>query len=133
MVDTVSVVKMGESDKFVHYLFLGQSDGTGESNVQKIDISTLTIGPVAQSKTVTALALVQAQGNVSTGQSVKLSFDQGTDVVIAHFTGDVMFDAHDAGGIQDTGSAGTGDVLLSTVGFAAADTYTLLTKWRKKA
>ena len=129
MADTATVVKMNESDKHVYYLFIGESDGTGESDVQKIDISTLTIG----STTVTALALVHAQGNVSVGQSVKLSYDQGTDVVIAHFTGDVILDAEAAGGILDTGSAGTGDVLLSTVGFAAADTYTLLTKWRKKA
>jgi hypothetical protein len=128
MVDTVAVTKLFEGAKHVYYQFTNISDGTGESAVTKIDISTLT----SDGRTPTSLSLIEIVGNVSGFNYAELLWDHGTDVQIGVFSGDVSISYDIPGGNHDTGSGGTGDILLTTNGGAAGSTYDLVTKWRKK-
>jgi len=128
MVDTVVVEKQFEGAKHVYYLFTNKSDGTGESAVSKIDISTLT----SDGRTPTALSLIDIGGHVSGFNYVELLWDHTTDVSIGVFDGDISLSHDQFGGQHDTGSGGTGDILLTTSGGASGSSYQLLTKWRKK-
>ena len=128
MADTVAVTKLAESQKHVWYLFTNKSDGTGESGVQKIDISTLSV----DGSTVTSLSLVDIAGTVTGFDYAELLWDQSTDVTIGVFSGDVDLSFESVGGRHDSGSGGNGDVLLTTSGGASGSSYNLVSKWKKK-
>lgn len=127
MVDTVTVTKLQEGAKHVDFQFTNNSDGTGESTVTKIDISTLT----SDGRTPVRLSLISIEGN-SIGMITTLLWDHTSDVVIGEFSGDVIMSFDKVGGKHDTGSGGTGDILITTTGHTSGDSYNLITKWRKK-
>lgn len=121
MVDAVTtqvLFNQPHSDKYIAR-FTNVSDGTGETNIAKIDISGLALPDgVAPS----AVSIERAQFAISPTMSVKISTDHTADDTLAVLTGtgDLDFDVP----IVDPASAGgTGDVLFSTVGHAAGDTY----------
>ena len=127
MVDTVTVTKLFEGAKHVYFQFTNNSDGTGETTVSKIDISTLT----SDGRTPVRLSLISIDGN-SIGMITTLLWDHTSDVVIGEFSGDIIMDFDKLGGKHDTGSGGTGDILITTAGHTSGDSYNLITKWRKK-
>ena len=47
MADTVHTIKITDGPKFATFKFTNESDGTGESNVTKIDASALAIDPMS--------------------------------------------------------------------------------------
>ena len=101
--------------------FSNISDGTGESSVVKVDISTL-IGPdgVAPS----ALVIEEAKWDVQGFSSVQLAFDATTDDEALTMSGNDYGSWVEVGGIQDPQSAGsTGDLVLTTIGATATATY----------
>jgi hypothetical protein len=107
------------------YIFTNHSDGTGESAVQKIDISDLPTtkhDPSAPTKIRILSAFV-----FSTGLQVKVSFDHDTDdtaLILCHSYG---YDFTTKGGIPDPASAGgTGDLLFTTINHSANDSYTVI-------
>lgn len=98
------------------------SDGTGESAVTKVDISTLT-GPKGVAPSKVAVEKITGQ---CTGMAVKLYYDRTTPVNIAVVDGgEVELDYSYAGGMRDTGTGNTGDILLTTTGHTAGDSYDL--------
>jgi hypothetical protein len=101
---------------------LNVSDGTGESDVVKVDVSALT-GPDGSAPTSVAIEAVEY--NVQGFTSVRLEFDATTDdKALLLGTGSGTLDFTFAGGIQDPASSGTtGDLLLTTAGAVSGATY----------
>lgn len=99
--------------------FTNVSDGTGESAVAKIDISTLQGNP-------SAVKIEKVWYNTF-GMAVKILFDHTTDDTGMVLQGDGSFDFTSFGGLKDPASAGgTGDVLFTTVGHTVGDTYNII-------
>lgn len=107
-----------------------QSDGGGEAAVVKVDKSTLT-GPDGTEPG--RLVIEMVQGNVN-GMQVRLLWDHDTDDdAMTLGPGDINMDFRSAGGVKDPASAGgTGDLLLTTLGHTAGDSYDLTLHLRKK-
>ena len=100
------------------------SDGTGEAAVKKIDISTLL---TSDGEVPTSLSIKRINWSISTGMSVTLAFDATTDDPAFRLTGTGERDYRAYGILKDPQSTGaTGDLMLSTHGHAAADTYDIV-------
>lgn len=108
--------------------FTNLSDGTGESGVTKIDISTL-VGPngVAPTK----LSILKIQYHIA-GMAVKVYFDRTTDINIGILNGFGCIDYTKDGGLVDIEAGDTGDVLFTTVGHTSGDTYDITIEFIKK-
>lgn len=129
MADTVSTVTIFQSKKRLAVKCLSRSDGTGESNVVKVDISTLT-GP--NGAVPSGFAIERIEYDVS-GMEVAISIDLTTDVVVARLQGQGILDYAPVGGIMTKGDgSATGDILFSTNGHSAGDTYDITLFLRKK-
>ena len=101
------------------------SDGTGESAVLKVDVSALTGSPAA-------VKIEKIHYTVS-GMVATLLWDATTDVRIVDLAGDGCFDFTGFGGLPNNAGAGvTGDILLTTTGATAADSYTIILELSKK-
>ena len=128
MADAVTSKVILNSPKRHIVVLTNVSDGTGESNVVKVDKSTLT-GPngLEPSK----LRVDKIEYSVF-GMSVTLSFDRTSDIKIAVLQGDGCLDFTEAGGLIDSTTGDTGDILLTTTGHTSGDTYTITLHLRKK-
>lgn len=98
------------------FLLSSSSDGTGETGVRKIVLANLPGSP-------TRMRINKISWNINDG-SVSLTFDRtgATPVVYLNGHGDVALD----GGLGDAGTGLTGDLLLTTIGFAAKGGYVIL-------
>lgn len=98
------------------------SDGTGESDVVKVDVSALT-GPDGSAPTY--IVIEEITWSIQGFTSVRLEFDATTDdeaVVLGAGNGYMNF--VNAGGLKDPKSTGTtGDLLLTTAGAVSGATY----------
>ena len=119
MADTVGVDVIFSGSNRRIYRFTNRSDSTGESDVVKIDVSTLT-GP--KGAPVNYLVIEKASWNIQGFSSVQLEFDASTDdeALILSGVGERTW----PGGFKDPKSSGTtGDLLLTTYGAALNATY----------
>lgn len=122
MADTVNsdVVVDGDRNYVIH--LQNVSDGTGESAVKKVDISTLTF---SDGRTPTMLKLMEVQYAIQGFTYVQLLWDATTDdeiVTLPVGSGVLSFDG--VGGLADPQTTGTtGDVFLTTAGAASGATY----------
>jgi hypothetical protein len=105
------------------------SDGNGEADVVKVDVSALT----------PACAEVDLLGvwYSTDGMAVRLEWDATTDTVLwlipANQTGYHDFTAMPPGCIRNnSGSGKTGDVLLTTIGHTNLDTYSIILYFKKR-
>jgi len=129
MADAVdSLVVFNGKRKYVIRL-TNVSDGTGESAVVKVDKSTLTgLNGLEPSK----LIVEKIEGTCD-GMMARLFWDHTTDDEIAFVGGQFCHDWTSAGGLVDPGSSGgTGDILLTTTGHTAGDSYCITLTLRKK-
>lgn len=109
------------NDKYFHAVHLTNLyNDAVETNVVKIDKSTLT-GPDLTEPSTLSIAYVRwaIQGHTY----VKLSWDHDTDVTAMMLSGNGFDDFREFGGKADTGTGGTGDLLLTTIGGSATATY----------
>lgn len=122
MADTVqtNVIFAGTRRRSVQ--LLNVSDGTGESNVVKVDVSAL-IGPDGSAPTYTVVEEIQYA--IQGFTSVRLVWDATTDDEIAVLpSGSGYLNFKEAGGLVDPKSSGTtGDILLTTAGAVSGATY----------
>jgi hypothetical protein len=96
------------------------SDGTGEAAVAKVDISAFTC-PNGLAATYSAIERIEY--NIS-GMTVTLLWDHTTDDVAAVISGSGIIDQSvDGMRVDPRSTGGTGDLLLTTTGHTAADTY----------
>lgn len=119
MSDAVTSQTLFNGSKRTVRKFTNLSDGSGESAVQKVDISALTGAP-------TAVRIMQVWYNTS-GMSVSVLFDHTTDDTSMILQGDGHFDFRGFGGVADPASAGdTGDILFTTTGHTSGDSYNII-------
>lgn len=132
MADTVDVRPLFIGTRRVAYRFTNVCDGTGESAVKKIDISTL-VGPNGINAP-TRTTIEQLEWSIQGFTSVRLSWDHTTDDEIAVLAGAGFKDFREVGGMVDPASAGdTGDIMLTTAGNTAGATYDITIVLRLKA
>lgn len=131
MVDTVTseYVFSGQKRKLLHLTNI--SDGTGESDVVKIDVSAITF---ENGLTPTYVTIDRIEYNIQGFDYVKLEFDATTDDEVAVLpAGMGVLDFYPFGGKTDPKTTGTtGDVLLTTGGAASGATYDIRIEFRPK-
>ena len=126
MGDAVTSTTIIDGPRNVVMAFTNVSDGTGESAVAKVDVSALV--PIPTTVNITRIYAVTA------GMSVRLLWDATTDVTIIDLPEDecVDLDFKSFGGLRNTKATGyTGDILFTTIGHTAADTYFILLEMDK--
>lgn len=98
----------------------GISDGTGETNVVKVDKSALTLAGVEP----TYLHVLELNGFMEGHGYVTLAWDNATDSTIAVLgQGNAYHNWEDQGGLKNPGSNSPGDIILSTNTPAAGAVY----------
>jgi len=108
MADRVTVVKLRDTANESAHLLCCTSDGTGESAVQKIDISALAMA-------ATKTRIKKLKWSISGQMTVELLFDHTSDDSAIIMSGHGSLDETDHAPILDPGSAGgTGDILLTS-------------------
>ncbi len=129
MADTVSTITVFNGARRLVVKLLSRSDGTGESNVVKVDKSTFT---GLNGMEPSGFAIEKIEYDIS-GMEVALSVDHTTDVVLARLQGHGCLDWTKVGGIRTKGDGTeTGDILLSTNAHSAGDSYDITLYLRKK-
>jgi len=131
MADTTDVQYIFKGTRKIKVKLTGISDGTGETTISKVDISSL-IGPDGTAPTKTVVESIEA--NVQGFSSVKLYWDHtANDELAVLGTGFSYYDWNDVGGFTDPGSTGgTGDILLTSTGATATATYDIVITARLK-
>lgn len=128
MVDTVTTNILNDGKRNVVVALTNVSDGTGESEVTKIDVSTLEDAPDEIS--------IEKIRYATQGMAVNLFWDATADVLAwtipPDSEGEICFQS--IGGLKNNAGAGkTGDVKLSTVGATAGDSYSIVIEAKKNA
>jgi len=114
------------------------SDGTGETDVIKIDASALVAntGLSAERLTITKLFWSVASGTSATmSPRITLKWAGSSNTTIVTLTGSGYWDLSTGGQcpLTNNASSPTGDILLSTTGFTANAAYTVVLEGRKVA
>jgi hypothetical protein len=130
MADTVATQTLFQGDKVLVMKFTNASDGTGESAVTKVDVSTLAS---YQGKPCVAVQIDRIYG-LTHGMEVRLLWGASTNVTILTFPQNVAqtmtFD--DFGGLDNNAGTGkTGNILFTTLDASAGDAYTIILVMRK--
>ena len=132
MADTVASQTILDGPTHAVMKFTNISDGTGESAVTKVDVSSLQSGWRGQTCTGAVIERIWWQ---CIGMKVQILFDASTDVMAIEL-GENQSGNHDytifGGLINNAGSGVTGDINFTTVGHSSADTYTIILYMRKK-
>lgn len=125
MADAVATQVLVDGPRRAILKFTNVSDGTGETDVVKVDVSTLSSyqGNPCTSVSVNKLDAVTA------GMGLNMLWDATTDVLILTLGSDdfVTFDFSRFGGLTNNAGAGkTGDILFTTLGASSGDRYTVV-------
>ena len=126
MADTVTSQTIQDGQRKAVLKFTNVSDGTGEANVVKVDVSALQAN--ANGDACTSVTIQRIYWTCR-GMGVNLFFDATANVLItglpADSTGDEYYDNF-TGIPNNAGSGKTGDVLFTTVGHSSGDTYSII-------
>lgn len=121
MADTVTTRVLASDPKHYTVRLLNRSDGTGESNVKKVDRSTLTGPDGIEPKNLVVDSIRWAVQGFS---YVRLHWDAATDDDVAVLCNNGYENYSDVGGDPDPRSAtNVGDILVSTVGAVSGASY----------
>lgn len=124
MADTVTTQTVFDGERVAVMKFTNISDGTGETAVLKVDVSALT--PSAFSKVCDGVTLERIHCSIN-GMSVAILWDATADLpAFIAAPGVYTFDFTKLQLPNNTGAGKTGDVLFTTIGASAGDTYTLV-------
>ena len=126
MADAVASQILLDGERLFIAKFTNISDGTGETGVVKIDVSTL-----ARNAFNLACNGVKINKIWSTthGMEVRILWDATTDVFAWQIpqNSNYLMDFSSFGGLQNNGGAGvTGDVLFTTADASSGDMYTIV-------
>ncbi len=110
----------------------GISDGTGETNVTKVDLSGLHLFDGSKPR---SLALMDVSFNIDTFSYVTLYWQRDAsniEMVTLKGRGSISYASY--GGLQDPNrdGTGTGNILLSSVGAASGATYQIDLEFKLK-
>lgn len=124
MPDAVSSQILVDGIKTTVVKLTNLSDGTGEAAVLKVDVSALT-------PTATLIDIQEIWYSVA-GMVVTLLWDATTDVRILDLQGDGHMNLSQFSGLKNNAGAGvTGNILLTTTGHTAGDSYSIILRMRK--
>ena len=126
MANTVTSQTLLDGDRKLVMLFTGLLDTSNESRVVKVDASTFV--PAA-----TKIRVDKAQYSISSQLTLILDWDADTDVRFLALSGQGEIEACHFGGLQNNAGTGvTGDIALTTVGWASgSQSYTRLLEMTK--
>ena len=130
MADTVSTQTIADTAGVKYVIKMTNlSDGSGETNVKKIDASETTFMSEDGER---ALARVYYSINTSDGKSgVELIWDGVTNATALFLSGQGVMDLRtDGNSFKNDATTPTGDVLLSTKNFANGDNYSIIVEFR---
>lgn len=128
MADTVTTKTIFNSPRKLVVELTNLSDGTGESNVVKVDKSTFTgLNGIEPSKLVVEKIVYDVSS-----MRVLLTWDQTSDETIAVLQGHGCLNWKKSGGNIGANSGGAGDILLTTANHAVGDGYQITLHLRKK-
>jgi hypothetical protein len=133
MADAVTTQTIQDGDRLAILKFTNISDGTGESGVTKVDVSTLQ-PESGTGKACTEVKIQQIFYSMA-GMGVDILWEATADVLAFTVTdsSDGRFDFNEIGALTNTAGAGkTGDVAFTTVGATAGDRYTIILVLEKK-
>ena len=127
MADAVATQTIQDDAKTAIFRFTNVSDGTGESAVVKIDVSSLAPDPMTNA--ACSSVTLQKIYYTTIGMGVKVFFDADTDVLAWQLNADWTdtLDFSDFTGIpNNSGSGKTGDIAFTTVGHSSGDVYNIV-------
>jgi len=105
------------------------SDGSGETNVQKIDASATTFMTEDANRTIAKIWF--SVNAISKKACVELLWEGATNATGVLLSGQGYWDLRTAGNsIPNNAITPTGDVLLSTHDFVNGDNYTIIVEFR---
>ena len=129
MTDTVNTITTFSTASKRHKLQItNESDGTGESTVNKLDISGLLL-PDGVS-VPSAVSLLTCQFQVNGFNYVTLLWDHATDDEMIVLSGNGYFDYEDDALVDPKSAGGTGDILLTTDGAVDGASYNIVLEFR---
>jgi len=126
MADAVASQTLLDGERMAIMKFTNLSDGTGESKVIKVDVSTLTSSASGQACDGVTITKIHASTH---GLEVQIYWDATTDVFCwcVPQNSTYTMDFEKFGGLTNNAGAGkTGDVLFSTADATAGDFYTIV-------
>ena len=126
MADAVATQTLLDGERMAIMKFTNLSDGTGESKVLKVDVSTLTAS--ASGKACDGVTITKIHASTH-GLEVQIYWDATTDVFCwcVPQNSTYTMDFEKFGGLTNNAGAGvTGDVLFSTADATAGDFYTIV-------
>jgi hypothetical protein len=126
MADAVASQTLLDGERMAIMKFTNLSDGTGESKVLKVDVSTLTSS--ASGKACDGVTITKIHASTH-GLEVQIYWDATTDVFCwcVPQNSTYTMDFEKFGGLTNNAGAGvTGDVLFSTADASAGDFYTVV-------
>lgn len=122
MADAVATQVLADSSTRMVVKLTNISDGTGEAAVKKVDASDYAASAF----------WIERIDYATSGMAVRILWDATTDVMAWAIPQDVMGTmVFEPPLVSDAGSGVTGDVLLTTVGHTAGDSYSLILRLRK--
>ena len=130
MADAVTTQILFQGDKQVVMKFTNISDGTGESAVPKVDVSALAS---YQGNPCVAVQIDRIYAMTS-GMDVRMLWDATTDQIIVTIPSNIAqtFDFDNWGGLNNNAGTGSnGDIVFTTVGATAGDSYSIILYMRK--
>ena len=126
MADAVATQTLLDGERMAIMKFTNLSDGTGESKVLKVDVSTLTSS--ASGKACDGVTITKIHASTH-GLEVQIYWDATTDVFCwcVPQNSTYTMDFEKFGGLTNNAGTGvTGDVLFSTADASAGDFYTIV-------
>ena len=124
MADSTTSQTLVDAERNTVMKFTNISDGTGESAVLKVDVSTLAGAP-------TSVRIDRIDYDIA-GMAVNILWDADTDATCIVLAGHGTLDFCDVGGLQNNAGTGkTGDILFTTIGHTANDTYSIVLHMKK--
>jgi hypothetical protein len=126
MADAVASQTLLDGERMAIMKFTNLSDGTGESKVLKVDVSTLTSS--ASGKACDGVTITKIHASTH-GLEVQIYWDATTDVFCwcVPQNSTYTMDFEKFGGLTNNAGTGvTGDVLFSTADASAGDFYTIV-------
>ena len=126
MADAVTTQTLLDGERLAIMKFTNISDGTGETAVTKVNVSTLTAsnsGKACTGVTVTKIT------SVCHGMEVRMYWDASTDVPFFLSTINTNYenDFSNFGGITNNAGTGkNGNIVFSTSDASSGDTYTVV-------
>jgi len=126
MADAVTSQTIQDGERKAVLKFTNISDGTGETNVVKVDVSALATNSAGKACTKVTVSKIWWQ---CVGMGVELLCDATVNTLIIGLSPDSngFHDYSSFTGIPNNAGAGvTGDILFTTIGASNTDTYTVI-------